>query len=99
MKKLFFVLISFVQVGTLVADDSWTPPIGIPVPTFGIEETYRMYDSQDARNTDLEYHESESGGYYTHYVDWKADGATDSHNPCGSRSKPRKTIPQNLPGH
>ncbi len=77
--------------------ETWKPPIGIPVPSFGIKETYRMYDEESARNPTLVYKESESGGYYTHYVDWTADGATDSGNPNGSRTKPRRTIPQNLP--
>jgi len=93
MKKLIFVLISFIQVGTLVADDSWTPPIGIPVPPFGINETYRMYDDPGARNPDLVYQSSESGGYFTHYIDISNSNATDSGNPFGSIAKPRKSVP------
>ncbi len=26
------------------ADTTYVPPIGIPTPSFGIEETYRMYE-------------------------------------------------------
>ena len=77
--------------------EAWKPPIGIPVPSFGIEETYRMYDNESARNPSLDYQESESVGYFTHYVDWTADNATDSGNPYGSIGQPRRTIPQNLP--
>ena len=95
MKTVLILIISIAQTSLLA--ETWKPPIGIPVPSFGIEETYRMYDVESARNSALVYKESESGGYYTHYVDWTADGATDSGNPNGSSTKPRRTIPQNLP--
>ena len=98
MRKLFFVLILLILVSTLTAAaDSWTPPIGIPVPSFGVEETYRMYDETSARNRALVYQTSESGGYFTHYVDVTDPAATDSKNSYGSIKKPRKTIPWNLP--
>jgi hypothetical protein len=102
MKTVLVLIISVAQASMLagtadVTSETWEPPIGIPVPSFGIEETYRMYDEESARNPALTYKESESGGYYTHYVDWTADSATDSGNPNGSIARPRRTIPQNLP--
>src|SRR4030043_344964 len=91
---IFLLIISIAQVSMLAGtvDETWKPPVGIPVPSFGIEETYRMYDEEPARNPALVYKESGSGGYYTHYVDWTAEGATDSGNPNGSMTKPRRTI-------
>jgi len=40
----------------------WDPPIGIPKPSFGIEETYRMYDDPANRNPELTYHQNAEGG-------------------------------------
>ena len=76
---------------------SWQPPIGIPRPEFGIEETYRMYDEPSNRNPALTYTQNSEGGYYTHYVDNTDPDATDTDNPYGTASIPRLTIPLNLP--
>lgn len=70
---------------------SW---IGIPQPPFGIDETYRMYDSEANRSESLTYYESDSGGYYTHYVDSSDENSTDTDNDYGTKAKPRKTIPR-----
>jgi hypothetical protein len=72
---------------------TWQPPIGIPMPEFGIFETYRMYDDPANRNPSLTYYQNQEGGYYTHYVDSTHPNATDSGNPYGTASKPRLTIP------
>ena len=43
---------------------AWQPPLGIPAPSFGITETYRMYDDADLRTlSGLPYQASASGGY------------------------------------
>jgi len=76
---------------------AWEPPIGIPRPEFGIEETYRMYDDPANRNSALTYTQNTEGGYYTHYVDNTHPDATDTDNPYGTASKPRKNIPTTLP--
>src|SRR4030042_642005 len=76
---------------------SWTRPIGIPNPTFGINETYRMYDEESARNESLTYQASASGGYFTHYIDNTDPAATDDSNPYGSIAVPRLTVPRDLP--
>ncbi len=76
--------------------ETWTPPIGIPEPEFGIRETYRMYDDVAIRNTDLTYTENAEGGFYTHYVDNQHSESTDSENPNGTASKPRKSFPDNI---
>ncbi len=76
---------------------SWIPPIGIPKPEFGIEETYRMYDNPDNRNPALNYTQNSEGGFYTHYVDMNSPNCTDTSNPYGSMAKPRLTVPKSLP--
>ena len=68
----------------------WVPPIGIPKPDFGIEETYRMYDEPENRNPALAYINNSEGGYYTHYI--------DGSRPCndlstGTAANPRCTVP------
>jgi len=75
----------------------WLPPIGIPKPEFGIEETYRMYDNPANRNSNLTYHQNSEGGFYTHYVDNTHPNATDTNNPYGTAEKPRITVPIPLP--
>ena len=55
--------------GCVVVSGNWEAPIGIPVPEFGIEESYRMYDNVSNRNPALTYVENSEGGFYTHYVD------------------------------
>src|SRR3989344_233998 len=72
---------------------TWIPPIGIPRPSFGIEESYRIYDNVANRNPSLTYNPSSSGGFYTHYVDRRDASCTDTNNDFGSASNPRCTIP------
>ncbi len=87
---------------TIIANyKSWETPLGIPEPSFGIRETYRMYDNESKRNLSLTYHQNEEGGFYTHYVDNSHPSATDSNNPYGTADKPRMTFPKDsdvLPG-
>lgn len=60
----------------------WIPPIGIPAPEFGIEETVaKQYGD---------------ASFLTHYVDNTHPRSTDDGNPNGSRSQPRQTIPTEL---
>jgi len=60
---------------------TYKPPIGIPSPEFGIEETVESVYNP---------------AFYTHYIDNTKPEATDVNNPNGSPAKPRKTIPKNL---
>lgn len=76
---------------------TWVAPIGIPTPSFGITESYRMYDIPGNRNGDLTYNASPDAGYYTHYVDSTDLNSTDTSNDYGSPSKPRLNIPATLP--
>ncbi|MCF6269801.1 MAG: right-handed parallel beta-helix repeat-containing protein [Melioribacteraceae bacterium] len=76
---LFFTLIVFTQDGL---SQEYQPPIGIPVPYFGINESVEsIYGSNN---------------YYTHYIDNTNPHATDENNPNGSSTKPRMSIPEEM---
>jgi len=77
-----------------VTSSTWIPPIGIPRPEFGIDDTYRMYDDPANRNPALTYSPSTSGGYYTQYVDNRTGCVTTSN---GTAAAPLCAIPANLP--
>ena len=84
---------------TIIANfDVWQPPIGIPMPEFGIFETHYMYEGQTydfsldpARG--IETYPDAGNGPYTHYVDNTHPNATDDNNPYGTEERPRVTIP------
>ena len=69
---------------------TWVPPIGIPRPEFGIEESYLMYNNPANQNSDLTYTANSEGGYYTHYVD---NSGTCNDSTDGTIVSPRCTIP------
>src|SRR4030042_6434259 len=96
MTTFLLLLITVAHTNTLAVTETWPPPIGIPVPSFGIEETYRMYDEESSRNESLTYYASDSGGYFTHYIDSTDPNATDS-SQYGSIATPRFTVPRDLP--
>ncbi len=76
----------------------YNPPVGIPAPSFGINETYRMYDNPAKRNPALTYTQNAEGGYYTHYVDSTNSSCTynwEINN--GTPARPRCDVPRNLP--
>jgi parallel beta helix pectate lyase-like protein/fibronectin type III domain protein len=77
-----FLLLS---ISTALAQ-TWTPPIGIPAPSFGIVEKAPASPSPWTVPTT---------GFY--YVDWSSPAATDLSNPLGTPAKPRETIPTTLP--
>jgi len=58
------------------------PPVGIPAPSFGINETVaNVYGSAD---------------YYTYWIDNTNPAATDTANASGTPTLPRMTIPSTL---
>ncbi len=73
------VLLIISQVGI---GGSYKPPIGIPAPEFGIEETVKSVYG--------------SNGYFTHYIDNTHPHATDDNNPNGSSTRPRLSIPEEM---
>jgi hypothetical protein len=72
--------------GVWPAHAQWAPPIGIPAPSFGMNQTARAVPSPWTAAT---------AGFY--YVDATHSASTDTSNPYGTPAKPRKTIPNSLP--
>jgi hypothetical protein len=77
------IFVTFIQ---LAAAEAWTPPIGIPAPPFGINESVPLPPNTWTKQVT---------GYY--YIDQTHPASTDTSNPYGYPSKPRKTIPLSLP--
>jgi len=65
---------------------TWTPPLGIPAPPFGIVEKAPASPSPWTVPTT---------GFY--YVDGSSPASTDTSNPLGTPAKPRASIPSSLP--
>jgi hypothetical protein len=82
-----------------VRAEPWTPPIGIPVPPFGIIESHATYQGQlydyDNNGTPEGAYKDAGNGPYTHYVDRSAPNCTDGSNNSnsGTPALPRCTIP------
>jgi len=77
---------------------TWTPPIGIPEPSFGIHETHYMYEGAfyDFGNGPEAYPDA-GNGPYTHYVDNTAPNCNDANNGgYGSATEPRCGLPRSF---
>ena len=76
---------------------AYSPPIGIPVPPFGIDETHMIYVGKTYNFGSGPVPYPDAGhGPYTHYVDPTIAASTDTSNPYGTPAKPRKTVPTRL---
>ncbi len=72
---------------------NYVPPIGIPSPEFGINESHLMYaNSQYDFGNGLENYKDAGYGPYTHYVD-NSISCTDSSNSFGTQANPRCNLP------
>ncbi len=82
--RIFAALtITPVLAGITAHASEWIAPIGVPYPEFGIVETVEsVYGSED---------------YYTHFVQNNHPAATDTSNPYGTPTKPRRSVPSSLP--
>ncbi len=81
-----FVLPAFAQ--------TYIPPIGIPTPEFGINESHMMYvNSQYEYGNGLEDYKDAGNGPYTHYVD-NSVSCTNTNNSYGTSTNPRCTLPK-----
>ncbi len=83
LASLVTILLSLVLTGTALA---YQPPIGIPKPSFGIDEVSPVnpiaWPSAEASNA--------------YYIDKTSPLATDSANPFGFPDKPRLTLPRGV---
>jgi hypothetical protein len=76
------ILLSSFFVFKLNLVQAYAPPIGIPEPEFGIDETVEsVYGSPT---------------HYTYYIDNTHPNSTDTDNTKGSPTTPRKTIPSSF---
>jgi hypothetical protein len=92
-----FILIFISGLPLLVMAQAYNPPIGIPAPEFGIEESHMMYaDSLYDFGSGPELYKDAGSGPYSHYVDKNDPNATDVGNLFGTPAIPRLTIPKNL---
>jgi len=73
------------------AASAYIPPAGIPAPTFGINESHRIYASQTFEAGGFTYRDA-GHGPYTHYVDNTDPTATNEDNPYGTAERPRKDL-------
>ncbi len=79
---------------------AYVPPIGIPAPDFGIDESHWEYSDVSYTydyGSGLEAYRTNNDGPYTHYVDMDHGSATNTANPLGSPTTPRLTVPTDLP--
>jgi hypothetical protein len=70
---------------------AYTPPAGIPAPTFGINESHRMYTGKMFEAGGFKYGDA-GHGPYTHYIDNSHPAATNEDNPFGTPERPRKDL-------
>ncbi|MCP4322516.1 MAG: DUF5123 domain-containing protein [Psychromonas sp.] len=70
-------------------------PVGIPAPSFGINETHEMYAGQFYDAGGFDYQDA-GNGPYSHYIDKDDPNSTDINNDYGDLSIPRRTIPTTL---
>lgn len=89
MQKIY--LISILALNIQVNAQTWTPPIGIPSPSFGINETHWIYTNIVNQNQSLTYTIG-ADGPYTHYVNFTANNCVDGAND-GTPLLPRCHIP------
>lgn len=75
---------------------AYPPPVGIPEPPFGIDESHAMYAGQTFAAGGFEYLDA-GNGPYSHYVDDSSTQCTDDDNPYGTQARPRCSLPENLP--
>ena len=84
-----------------VNESAWTPPVGIPMPSFGITNSHWIYHPDLGSKTynygagAVPYRTNEFGPY-TYYVDPDAPGAMDGTNTYGTPATPRLTFPYPL---
>jgi len=96
LKRKLLIAAGFLMMGKAVLLFAWEPPIGIPRPSFGIEETHQMYAGQTFAAGGFAYRDA-GHGPYTHYVDNSAACSDANNSGYGSPSEPLCRVPLNLP--
>ncbi len=92
-KKTLLLFITFLLIFNLKSFGQYIPPIGIPIPDFGINESHTMYvDALYDFGNGLEPYKDAGYNPYTHYVD-NSVSCTDSSNSFGTLANPRCSLP------
>ena len=86
-----FVCLLLVGLCSSAAIAAYSPPIGIPAPSFGIDESHTMYAGQTFTAGGFVYRDA-GNGPYTHYIDNTHPSATNTANPYGTAATPRLDI-------
>ncbi len=72
---------------------AWTPPSGVPTPSFGVAEAVPAFPVSWGASSIT------SGAFTFYYVCPSCAGATDTSNPNGYPGKPRTTVPSPIAGN
>ncbi|MDO8954857.1 MAG: hypothetical protein Q7V63_08410 [Gammaproteobacteria bacterium] len=91
--SLIFSLMELFIVNQVFA---YSPPIGIPSPTFGIEQQHTDYSGNTFVAGGFIYKDAGTGPY-SHYIDNSSSSCTDTSNAYGTEETPRCTIPITIP--
>jgi len=70
---------------------AYAPPVGIPVPSFGINESHHTYAGKTFEAGGFKYRDA-GHGPYTHYIDNTHPAAANEENPFGTPEKPRRDL-------
>ncbi len=89
MRLFYFLLAAAVLTARPATAQPWQPPIGIPAPSFGINDPQPSAPASWSANPS-----TATAGYY--YVCRSCAGATDSNNTYGHPGQPRASVPSNL---
>lgn len=92
-------ILAAILISIHVAHGAWVPPIGIPVPPFGLTNTHWIYTNAGKTydfGTGAVAYPTTADGPYTHWVDNEHPSATDTANTYGSPTTPRLTFEENL---
>ena len=92
----FSFMFSFLEIFFSSQALAYTPPIGIPSPTFGIEQQHTAYAGQTYAAGGFIYRDS-GNGPFSHYIDNTSMNCTDINNSFGTIDSPRCSIPTSIP--
>lgn len=91
--RLLGAVLLFAGMQANANSDLYVPPIGIPAPEFGINESHTMYAGSQYDFGDGDEPYKDAGyGPYTHYVD-NSVACNDSGNSYGTKDNPRCNLP------